>query len=192
MTRIGLLRHGEVAGGARFRGHRDDPLTAAGWDQMWAALRGAGRWERVVSSPLVRCAAFARAFARRHGLPLALDERLMEMYFGRWEGRSAAALLATDAEALTRFWQDPEGCPPPGGEPLARFRARVLAAWRDVLAAHAGRRVLLVTHGGVIRVLLAHLRSQPPARLLDIEVGHGSLHRIDIDAAGARLVADGP
>ncbi len=186
MIRIGLLRHGEVAGGPRFRGHSDDPLTAAGWDQMWSALGGDDRWERVISSPLARCAAFARAFARRHALPLAVDDRLMEMHFGQWEGRSAKELMAADPEALERFWRDPETYPPPGGEALSRFRARVLDAWNDIVTTHAGRRVLVVTHGGVIRVLLGHLQGRPPGRLLEIEVGHGTLHRLSIpgDAQG--------
>ena len=59
MAVIDLIRHGEPEGGRRYRGATDDPLTAAGWRQMEAAVAGLS-WQRIYSSPLVRCADFAR------------------------------------------------------------------------------------------------------------------------------------
>ncbi|MFP9025997.1 histidine phosphatase family protein, partial [Pseudomonas aeruginosa] len=73
------------------------------------------------------------------------------------------------------FWADPYAFTPPGGEPLSEFEARVLAAQRRLRQRHAGRRVLLVTHGGVIRLLLACARGLPRERLLQVDVGHGAL-----------------
>lgn len=188
MTQIELLRHGEVEGGSRFRGHTDDVLTAAGLEQMYAAIADSGSLEHVVSSPLARCAAFAKAYARRSFIPLSFDARLMEMQFGAWEGRTVAELMTSDADALARFWNDPLHNTSPGGEPLAQFQARVLDAWNDVIAEHCGQRVLVVTHGGVIRVLLCHVTGVPIARLQEFRVGHGHLHTVRIDRYGSAQI----
>ncbi len=193
---IGLLRHGAVEGGNRFRGRTDDPLTAAGWDQMWAAVNNDVRWDGVVSSPLRRCTEFARALAQQRLIPLTLDARLAEMHFGTWEGRSAAELMSADPETLARFWDDPAAHAPPGAEPLACFAERVLEAWHGIVRDHPDQQVLLVTHGGVIRVILCHVLRRPVERLLEFEVGHAALHRVRavIDAGGnnrAELVGPG-
>lgn len=128
---IALLRHGETEGGARFRGSTDDPLSLAGWEQMRIAV-GKEPWQRIVASPLKRCAEFADGLAARLGIPLEIDDRLREMHFGGWEGKTAAELMESDGEALTRFWRDPASYTPPGAEPLRDFQVRVLAAWSDL------------------------------------------------------------
>lgn len=189
MMLIGLLRHGEVEGGNCFRGHTDDPLTSTGLSQMHAALSGNDRWDRLISSPLLRCAEFSDAFARQHSLPLTFDARLKEMHFGIWEGRSASELMAVNPEALTRFWRDPDTCPPPGGESLSGFQARVLDAWNDILSAHVGRNFLIVTHGGVIRVLLCHILNVPVSRWHEFEIPHGQLRGVRIDGDGRAMPA---
>ncbi len=177
MSHIGLLRHGEVAGGTRFRGRLDDPLTPHGWRQMRDALAGDGPWQAVVSSPLQRCAAFARDWAEERDLPLVLDGRLAEIDFGAWEGHTVAEIHAREPEALGRFWSDPVNHPPPGGESLAVFSRRVLSAWEEIQA--DGRDTLVVTHGGVIRVLLCRLRGLELSAAPGLEVGHGALVRVE-------------
>lgn len=179
-----LLRHGETELGGGLRGSLDDTLTAVGWTQLRAAVADAGPWDRVVSSPLQRCALFAEELAAQRGVPLELEPALQELHFGDWEGRSTADLMATDAEALGRFWADPYACPPPGGEPLAAFEARVLGAVQRLQARHAGERLLLVSHGGVMRLLLARARGLAPADLLQVAVAHAQRVRLALDGAG--------
>lgn len=184
---IDLLRHGETAAGRRFCGSTDTPLTPRGWDQMWSAVEAhTARWDRIVSSPLTRCAAFAHALARRHHLPYTLDARLRELHFGAWEGRSAAEIMAEDGAALHRFWNDPLRYTPPGAERLTHFAARVRTAWDELAAGTAGERVLAITHAGVMRILLCHLRQIPLERSLEFEltlaqwlgvrIAHGRAH----------------
>lgn len=181
-TLIDVLRHGETEGGPRFCGSTEVPLTDAGRLQMWAAVeREPPGWSRIVTSPSCRCADFARALARRLARPWVCDERLREMHFGAWEDRTAAELMRTDAEALTRFWADPARHPPPGGESVADLQARVMSAWHEILARHAGERLLLVTHGGVSRVILCHVLGHPIGRLLEFDVGHGAMQRIRVE-----------
>lgn len=179
---LDLLRHGETEQGGGLRGRLDDALTARGWAQMRAALPAQRPWQALVSSPLQRCAAFAAELAADQGLPLQLEPGLRELDFGAWDGRSAAELMQSDAEGLGRFWADPYAFTPPGGEPLVDFEARVLDAVERLHQRCAGRHLLLVTHGGVMRLLLARARGLPRSELLQVEVGHGALQRLHVGA----------
>lgn len=183
--RLDLLRHGETELGGGLRGSLDDALTANGWTQMRAAVVEGGPWDRIVSSPLQRCARFAAELGEQLNLSVHLDKDLQELHFGAWEGQSAAALMETDAEALGLFWADPYGFTPPQGEPVSAFSARVLAAVARLQAAYVGERILLVSHGGVMRLLLAQARGLPREQLLNVEVGHGALFALTVAADGA-------
>jgi alpha-ribazole phosphatase len=184
VTTLDLMRHGEPVGGRKYRGQTDDPLSETGWEQMRRAVAGHCPWQVIISSPLARCAEFARELAARHGLPLATDARLMELGFGAWEGRTAAELLAQDPQCLARFWQDPLRHAPPGGEPLAAFRERVVAAFDELLVRHAGRHLLVICHAGVIRLLISHVLGSPLERMFRIDVPNAGLSRIRIDTTG--------
>jgi alpha-ribazole phosphatase len=176
-VRIDLLRHGHT-GERGFRGQLDDPPSAQGLVQMRASVAG-GQWDAAVSSPLQRCAMFARGFADANGMPLKLEPRLAEYRFGDWQGVPLEVLAQAQGEVLARFWAEPDLHPPPGAETLACFGQRVLAALDDVAAGFPGRRVLVVTHGGVIRWLLCRLRGLPWSEMSGLEVPHASMHRLD-------------
>ncbi|MGH8626035.1 MAG: histidine phosphatase family protein [Gammaproteobacteria bacterium] len=181
MVTVDLIRHGETPVMGRYLGRTNVALASRGWEQMDTALHDRGPWDAVVSSPLKRCADFARAFARGHGLGFEIDERFREIDFGAWEGRSAAEISAGDPGALERFWNDPLNNTPPQAEPLRAFASRVLAAWSALIEGHAERGVLLVTHGGVIGVIRCDAERRPLCHLLRREVPHGSIYRIAIN-----------
>jgi len=178
---IDLIRHGEPAGGKRYRGQIDDPLSDLGWQQMWAAVGERAPWQHIVTSPLSRCHAFATALGERHVLPVTADARLMEVGFGAWEGRTAAQLRAEDPMQLARFYQDPVGARPVGAEPLDAFCARVVAAFDAMVEAYAGQQLLVITHAGVIRALIAHVLGAPLQALYRIEVDNAAMTRIRLD-----------
>jgi len=178
--RLDLLRHGETELGGGLRGSLDDALTEKGWAQLRAAVIGQGPWDRLVSSPLQRCARFAEELGGQLGLPVQLEKDLQELHFGMWEGQNTADLMKTSAEALGLFWTDPYSFTPPEGEPVADFSTRVLAAVERLHATYAGERVLLITHGGVMKLLLAQARGLPREQLLNVEVAHASLHSLSV------------
>ncbi|MCF5064478.1 histidine phosphatase family protein [Pseudomonas syringae] len=181
---LDLLRHGETELGGGLRGSLDDALTATGWEQMRAAVVARGPWDRLISSPLQRCALFARELGAQLNVPVSLDKDLQELHFGAWEGHSAAALMETDAQGLGLFWADPYSFTPPEGEPVSEFSERVLGAVARAHQAYAGERVLLVSHGGVMRLLLARALGLPCEQLLNVEVGHGALFSLQVAANG--------
>lgn len=181
---LDLLRHGETELGGGLRGSLDDALTPVGWEQMRAAVQGQGPWDRIVSSPLQRCALFAQELAGQLALPVTFDKDLQELHFGEWEGQSAAALMQTDEQALGLFWANPYGFTPPQGEPVLEFSQRVLAAVTRLQQAHAGERVLVVCHGGVMKLLLTQARGLPREQLLNIQVVNGALFELQVDAHG--------
>ncbi|NCA68985.1 MAG: histidine phosphatase family protein [Sphingobacteriia bacterium] len=168
---IDLLRHGETLGGPGFRGARDDPLSAHGRASMHRVAGARPGWTRIVSSPARRCGDFARALATQQGVPLSFAPALRERGFGDWEGLAAEQIPAAER---ARFWADPVGYTPPGAESFQAFSTRVLAAWAELRASPAPA-TLVVTHGGVIRVILAELLRMPPAAVLLIEVPPASL-----------------
>ena len=175
MQTIDLLRHGDT-GQRGFRGQLDDALSVAGWEQMRAAVIDR-QWDVVVSSPLQRCAAFARELAAQHEVPLQLDERLAEYHFGDWQAVALEEIAERDADALERFWLDPVAHPPPGAESFASFEARIRAAL-DAIARMPQRHVLVITHGGVIRLLHCLGEGMELKQMSSVEVQHASLHRL--------------
>lgn len=187
-TIIDLIRHGEPVGGRKYRGQLDDPLSATGWRQMRDAVGGHVPWDAIISSPLRRCAEFARELARCQGLALIEDGRLAEIGFGEWEGQSAAELLAHNPDILLRFWRDPVNNTPPGAESLTAFRERVLAAWRDLIEVHAGKHVLVVGHAGVVRMVLHHVLGTPLDRLFRIDVANAGITRVRVEGDGAQAL----
>lgn len=188
---LDLMRHGEPVGGRRYRGRIDDPLSERGWAQMRTALGDARPWSHIVSSPLLRCRAFAEELAARHGLPLTLDERLREVGFGTWEGKSAAEIEQETPGALQRFKADPVVARPQGAEPLDVFYRRVAAALEALAERHPDGHVLLLGHAGVIRMALARALAMPPANAYRIEVASATLTRLRFDSAHVSLIFHG-
>jgi alpha-ribazole phosphatase len=175
MQTLDLLRHGDT-GQRGFRGQIDDALSDAGWEQMRAAVIE-GQWDVVVSSPLQRCAAFAQELAAQRGVPLHLDASLAEYHFGDWQALPLEQIAERDADALAKFWSDPVAHPPPGAESFVMFEARIRAAIGAITQLRQ-RRVLAITHGGVIRLLRCLEQGWVLQEMSSIEVPHASLHRL--------------
>ena len=181
-TLIDLIRHGEPEGGPMFRGQADHHLSETGWQQMRQAVSDNDHWDVIVTSPLLRCAEFARELSQRLALPLHTEDRLTEIGFGDWEGHTTAQVMDTWGDALQRFWDNPVANPPPDGEALAEFRERVVAAWNQLTRDLAGQRVLVVCHGGVIRMILAEVLETPlEAAFRTVAVPYANRSRIRLD-----------
>lgn len=188
-TIIDLIRHGEPVGGRRYRGRTDDPLSEKGWSQMRAAVGDCRGWQQIVSSPLLRCSEFARDLGRKLDIPVSVDERLAELGYGEWEGKTPAELTAHDPDLLLRYRRDPLNNRPPGAENLEGFSARVAAAWGRIGELHRGRHVLVVAHAGVIRMIMAQTLAMPLSHLFRIQVGNAAISRFTVEGEGEEAFA---
>jgi len=180
---IDLLRHGEVEGLVSIaRGSGTDvPLTADGWKQMDAVskvLLSEGTLTAVASSPMPRCADFARHFCIGSAMPLKFLEDMTELDFGAWEGKTAAEIK--EQELLSRFMENPDGVEIPDGESFNGFSQRVIEAWESWLVDASGEHRLLVAHGLVIRILLAHLLGLPRSHIWRLALSYGSWSRVSL------------
>lgn len=160
-----LARHGETDWNAvgRWQGRADPPLNDRGRSQaaaLAATLLGA-HVDAVVSSTLARAAETADIVAASLGLlPVARDADLGEIDVGSWSGLTRAEVAERFPEGFAR-WQ--AGDIGHDGETREQLAARVVAALHRVAAAHAGGRVLVVTHGGAIRAARRHATGDPGA-----------------------------
>jgi len=180
-TNIFILRHGEVQGGAIFRGSQDDPLTENGLRQLQKRLEHSDHtFDIVISSPLIRCADFAKEYARINRLPIEIVADIKEMDFGDWEGKSFEAINQTAAEKLEKFFSNPIENPAPNGEDLRAFRTRVVSALEKVLIDHSGKNILIVTHGGVQKVIFTHALKMPLDAVHSIDTPYASISQFTI------------
>ena len=187
---IDLIRHGEPQGGVMYRGHRDDPLSDTGWQQMQAAIHPDERWDAVITSPLLRCRDFADALSAERQLPLTVVKDFQEISFGEWEGLTPEQVQARDGERLAAFWADAERHSPPGGEPVGDFHRRIGDAWQTHIAPQRDKRLLLVCHGGVIRMVLAHVLGLSPAKAMArIHVPYACRSQVRLDDTPHGLLA---
>ncbi|WP_445406253.1 histidine phosphatase family protein [Acinetobacter seifertii] len=182
--RIDLLRHGESQYSHTLRGHLDDELTAKGWQQMQSTIEQVTdqTWDVIVTSSLKRCACFAEQLAKTADLPLLLNSDLKEMYFGEWEGVSTQQIYETSPELLANFWQKPSQYCPPRAETLMQFQIRVLKGFQELLVQMQNQNWqhgLVVTHGGVIKLLACLATQQPLDDLLKMQAELGKLYSFD-------------
>jgi alpha-ribazole phosphatase/probable phosphoglycerate mutase len=187
-TLIDLMRHGEPVGGTRYRGQIDDPLSDTGWRQMRAAVGRDRPWDLIVSSPLSRCLAFAEDLSQSSGLPLEIDDRLKEIGFGEWQGKTREEITEYDPGVLQRFYRDPTTYRPDGAEGLAEFRSRIVAAVNDILNRHAGKHILVICHAGTIRMVMGHILGIPLSNLFRIKVANAGITRIEYAEQGEEFL----
>ena len=135
------------------------------------------QWETVISSPASRCLNFASDWSRQRQCVLHIEAAWQEIDFGAWDGLTAEEIEQRHPGSLRDFYANPDSYTPPSGEPYAQFANRVRQAWEGVLNTFPGQRILVVTHGGVIRALYAQLLSTPPRHSLQIDVPHACLTR---------------
>jgi len=190
-TIIDLLRHGKVATPDLFCARADEPLGIDGWKQLTRATNG-GQWDVVVTSPSRRCHDFARLLAQKVGVPFQVEPAWQEMDFGTWVGRSQTDIWAEDAALMQQLWYQPKAFTAPQGEAMVMFIRRVQEGWDALLAEHAGKRVLVLTHAGVIRVILAKVLEMLYQKTLRFEVGYAQITRFRVYPDGeASLLGHG-
>ncbi|MFJ8049946.1 bifunctional RNase H/acid phosphatase [Streptomyces luteogriseus] len=195
-----LLRHGEtpLTPQKRFSGSggTDPSLSDTGREQAERAaamLARRGTIQAVVSSPLARTRETAGIVAARLGLDVSIDDGLRETDFGAWEGLTFAEVRERYPDDLNAWLASPDAEPTGGGESFAATATRLAATRDKLVAAHAGRTVLLVTHVTPIKTLVRLALGAPPESLFRMELSAASLSVVAYYADGnasVRLLND--
>lgn len=177
--RILLVRHAVAEGNGRFHGHTDVPLAPEARQQLRVLVRKVSPYpvQVVYSSDLQRAYVTAKAVARRFDVEVVVRPGLREMHFGCWDGLTWRQ-IARRFPRLSRAWL--ARCPHqpiPGAERFDRFKERARRELDDIVDANTGRCVAIVTHGGVVRLMLARA----------LGVSDRKVFRVALDPAGVSV-----
>ena len=158
MATLLLSRHGETDWNRshRWQGFTGPPLNETGRRQARELAARLHRIDAIYSSDSERARETAEIVAARLGLPVTQDRRLREVNFGEWEGLTRQEINERYAGAFSR-WDACELAEPAGGESDAAMAERVLHALSEIAERHGDDRVLVVTSGGPIRAVQAHV-----------------------------------
>ncbi len=171
-TRLTLLSRGATASNQQPRFSSDEPILAKELERATRLARALPAFEDVLHAPETSAAETAAAFSSKP----TLCEALRDVDYRQWNGLALADVAADD---LQRWMADPSAAPH-GGESFEQVRERV-AAWLDGLHGTGGRR-LAVTHGIVLKIVLAHVLGAPLT----------SIWRVDVEPLGSlSLTSDG-
>ena len=182
MTELLFIRHGETDWNLqqRFQGQIDVPLNATGLAQ--AARLGqrlaAEPYDALFSSDLVRAQQTAAPLAAAWQLQPTLVPGLREQSFGVLEGLDVPTIKQRHADLWQQWLEHRGSYALPGGESLRQFHARVMDAVRELAAEGAGRRLAIVTHGGVLDMLWRTAHGLSLDGLRECEIPNTGLNRL--------------
>ncbi|MGB0385054.1 MAG: histidine phosphatase family protein [Ardenticatenaceae bacterium] len=182
--RLLLVRHGTTKANQekRFLGRLDLPLNEQGEGEVkgLAARLKNEKIAHVISSPLLRARQTASVIATQHNLPVTIDERLVELDYGSWDGLTWQEVGTLDLAGRQAWLQDGVSVAPHGGETMADVAARVSTAlqeWRATINPEAGA-VVAVFHGAALAAALCTLLDTPLRGLWPYRAATASLSEI--------------
>jgi broad specificity phosphatase PhoE len=196
-TVLFFVRHGQSEANEQeiISGHLDSPLTAKGVQQARALAEGMRllEFDAVYTSTLQRARQSCEIVLGARPLQPLILESLREQDFGDWEGASYKSARADDPDAFAGFKIDPIRARAPDGESLGEFVERVRnVMFEEILAQQCGRRVLIVAHGGVIRVALnLLLRFDMQEHFYRFDIQNATLSIVRYAEQEGRLIALG-
>ena len=182
MTELLFIRHFETDWNRqqRFQGQIDVPLNATGQAQAarMAERLAADRHDALFSSDLLRARETAAPLARHWGHGAVPLPGFREQHFGVLEGLDAPTIQARHPDLWLRWLEHRADYALPGGESLRQFHTRVMAAVRELVSSQAGRRLAVVTHGGVLDMLWRSAHGLPLDGMRACEIPNTGLNRL--------------
>lgn len=160
-TEFTLIRHGQTAENieGRLQGHFDSRLDETGLAQAEAAARrlAGEHFDFLYSSDLQRARKTAEIIAAELNMDVIPVRELREWHLGELENRPCKELWEEYPEIMNCFKYESGDVPVPGGESRRQFYKRVADCLESLAEKHPGRKILLVTHGGVMRSIFRHI-----------------------------------
>jgi len=154
-----FIRHAETDLAGTFCGHTDPPINARGRTQAAELIERlrSEPFDAIYSSDLRRAVETATSLARTFAVPCTTTPNLREIYFGDWEAMTWNEIEERDIDYARRWTESFPDLAAPGGEPFAIFESRVLEEFSHLLDLATDKRIAVVTHGGVMRIVLRTL-----------------------------------
>jgi alpha-ribazole phosphatase len=180
-TTVWLIRHALVDGAdGRCYGKQDVPLSPDGIRQAQDLGRrlASESISHIYSSDLSRSVQTARILAEPHRLQVQCLPELREIDFGDLEGLTFEEIEKCFPEVFQMWMTKPTEIEFPNGESFAHMRRRVLDGFDSLLSRHLQQCIAVVSHAGVIRLVLASALGMPDDRMFRIAQNHCSLNRI--------------
>ena len=179
-TVLWLLRHPEPEASARGRcyGSLDVALSPEGIRQARSVADRLAQetFTAIYTSPRQRCRQAAQILAAGRTCPVETKAALRELDFGQFEGRTYDEIAALYPDLYQQWMERPTETQFPGGESYGEMHARVMAITRDLPSRHAGQSIALVTHGGVIRIILADALGMDSGNIFRIGQRYGAIN----------------
>ena len=196
MLELLLIRHGETDWNRelRFQGQVDVPLNATGHEQArrLGARLASESVHRLYSSDLVRTVQTASPAAdRRLALPGVVDRALREQAFGLIDGMSVPDIQRDHPDIWTRWLDFDPDYAPPGGESQRQFHDRVMGVMARMAREHAGERLVIVTHGGVLDILYRVATGMALGGPRQCDIPNAGINRLRIDGRRVDIVSWG-
>jgi len=184
MTRFWLIRHGALVEEARNRcyGTLDFALSETGRAQVARAAEYLAKepLTAIYTSSLSRALESARIIATPSSAPIHIDPDLREMNFGDLEGLTYDEIATRHPDIYRQWMNAPTEVQFPNGESFREMRARVLQAFAAIQAESEGQTVAIVTHGGVIRMLIAWALQIPDNCLFRLAQDHAAVNLLTV------------
>lgn len=182
LTELFLIRHGETDWNKKsiFQGQTDIDLNQKG-------IKNAKKIvdlftditpDYIYSSDLKRAKNTAAFLAEEKNINLKKDKKLREINFGDWEGLTFAEIKNQFSDDVDKWQQNPILNSPSGGEKLNDFKKRVKTFFEDLLNKHQGKKIVVFTHGGVIKVYLTILFSLKTEKFWQFQIDNCSLTKL--------------
>ncbi len=184
-TFIYFVRHGEtiLTPTRKFSGpgSLDPELMQEGFDQADLVAEEAVKLgaDVLIASPLKRTRQTAEAIARTTGLEIIFDESWYELSFGDWDGKSIEEVKAEDPDAY-QAWLNSTAYAPGGGESYDEASVRIEEALEKLVAEYPGKKVIVVTHNGVIKTAIKLAMGAPAEAVFHVDATPCSISSISI------------
>lgn len=182
-TRIYLIRHGESKGNVLniFQGWKDFDLTSNGIKQAekLAEFMKNIDIDFFYSSSLKRAFHTASIIAQKHGMSVIKKEEFKELNCGKWHGLTRQQAEQISPEQIYNFLYDPENLSVPGGETILELQKRALKGINDLREKHLNKKICLVAHGFINKVILCSLMGKSLKKLWDFPQHNTAVNIID-------------
>ncbi len=188
MLELFLLRHGEISQKNCYIGTTDVGISDIGKQQLkrQRMLLSAFDFDAIFCSPLKRCTQTYSLLEL--GENAVLDKRIREINFGNWEEMRFDDIAESYPSEIKKWSENSENFIFPNGEAIIDFQARVIE-FCEYLKTIAASKVLIISHGGVIRHMICYLLNLPLENYLYFKVKYGHLTTIELFSKGGVLTA---